>query len=130
MSAYTFKNLKHVEDSAPGFGFAPDIEARFARDELECEKGAVGYFRLAPGKRFPFGHRQKQQEEIYVVLGGSGRMKVAENIVALGPLDAVRVPPQTARGIEAGPEGLEYIVFGAPHTGPGDGELVEAWWPE
>jgi mannose-6-phosphate isomerase-like protein (cupin superfamily) len=131
MSAYTHKHLSdEVEDSAPGFGLAPDVQARFARDVLECEKGAIGHFRLAAGARSPFGHRQKLQEEIYVVIGGSGRIKVDDDLVDLAPLSAVRVAPEAARALAAGPEGLEYIVFGAPHTGPGDGEMVKGFWPE
>jgi mannose-6-phosphate isomerase-like protein (cupin superfamily) len=131
MPNYTLKNLtQDVEDSAPGFGLAPNVQAHFARDVLECEKGAVGYFRVAPNARMPFGHTQKTQEEFYVVISGSGRMKLDDEIVDLRPLDAVRVAPETVRGIEGGPEGIEYVAFGAPHTGPGDGEVVQGWWSD
>ncbi len=129
MPNYTVQNLKRdVRDSAPDGGLAPDVEARFARDALECEKGAVGFFRIAPNARMPFGHRQKTQEEIYVVVSGGGRMKLDDDMLEIGPFDAVRVAPETARGIEAGPDGIEYLAFGAPHTGSGDGEIVKDWW--
>jgi mannose-6-phosphate isomerase-like protein (cupin superfamily) len=131
VTAFTHCNLRRdVEDTAPSFNIAPDVEARFSRDVLECEKGAVGYFRLAPNKRFPFAHRQKLQEETYVVIGGGGRMKIGDEIIDLAPLDAVRVVPEVGRALESGPDGLEYVVFGAPHTGPGDGEMVEGFWTE
>ena len=42
-------------------------------------------------------------------------------------MDAIRVAPKVARGFEAGPEGLELLVFGPHHDK--DGELVtEGFW--
>ena len=95
MARYTLKNLKkEVEDSAKRFGFAPDLEARFAREELELEKSGLTYQRLAPNFRIPFGHRHKEQEEVYVLVSGSGRLKLDEEILEL---------PAMGRG--ADPEG-------------------------
>ena len=131
MSAYTHKNLKtDVEDMAPGFGMSPQVEARFAREALDCEKGGVSYERLAPDTRMPFGHSHKQQEEIYVVVSGGGRVKLDDEIRDVSQWDAIRVEGSTMRAFEAGPDGLEVIAFGAPNTGPGDGDIVPGWWAE
>src|SRR5207247_9900296 len=101
------------------------MEFRAATKALELEKSALSYQRVPPGYRFPYGHTHKKQEEVYVVLCGSGRMKVDDEIVELEEWDAVRVPPGTWRGYEAGPEGLEILVIGAPKLGEGPCEAVE-----
>lgn len=130
MAGYTLVNLREVEDMAPRFGFAPDAESRFARSALELEKSGLSYFRLAPGFRFPFGHRHEEQEEVYVVMSGNARMKVEEEILDLRDGDALRVPPELARGIEGGPDGCELLVLGAPNTGNKDTEMLPGWWEE
>jgi uncharacterized cupin superfamily protein len=128
MAGYTVVNLKEVEDQAPRFGLSPDLEARMARVALELENSGVSYQRIAPGFRVPFGHKHKRQEEIYVLLSGSLRVKLEDDVVELKPLDAVRVAKETMRGFEAGPEGAELLAIGAPNTGPGDAETVPGWW--
>ena len=129
MSGYTIKNLKDVQDSAPKFGMQ-GVEARFASGDLELEKSGLSYQRLDPGVRIPFGHTQKQQEEVYVVLGGSGRVKLDDEIVDIGAHDVVRVDSSVMRGFEGGPDGVEILAFGAPHTGPGDAEMQQDWWTD
>ena len=128
MADYTVVNLKEVEDQAPNFGLSPQLEARMARVALGLENSGVSYQRLAPKFRVPFGHKHKNQEEIYVLVGGSARIKLEDEVVDLKPFDAVRVPKDTMRGFEAGPEGAEFIAIGAPNTGPGDAEVVQGWW--
>jgi uncharacterized cupin superfamily protein len=128
MADYTVVNLKEVEDQAPNFGLSPQLEARMARVALGLENSGVSYQRLAPNFRVPFGHKHRNQEEIYVLVGGSARIKLEDEVVDLKPLDAVRVPKDTMRGFEAGPEGAEFIAIGAPNTGPGDAEVVQGWW--
>jgi mannose-6-phosphate isomerase-like protein (cupin superfamily) len=131
MGAYTHLNLKNdVEDQAPKFGMSPDMEARMARVPLELEEFGVSYQRLAPNYRPPFGHKHKNQEEVYVVVGGGGRAKLEDEIVELKPWDALRVPKDTMRGFEAGPEGMEVIAIGAPNTGPGDADMANDWWTD
>jgi mannose-6-phosphate isomerase-like protein (cupin superfamily) len=130
VAAYTLVNLEEVDDSARAYGLSPQLEARFAREPLGLEQAGVSLQRLAPGYRIPFGHRHRTQEELYVILAGGGRIKLDDEVVELRRWDAVRIPPQTMRCIEAGPEGLELLAFGAPSTGPGDAELVPGWWPE
>jgi hypothetical protein len=132
VAGYTLVNLKDVEDQAPRGGLSPNLEARFASGALGLEKSGISYQRLAPNFRLPFGHKQKQQEEVYLILGGSGRAKLDDEIVEVKPLDVLRVPPETMRGFEAGPDGVELIVFGAPNTGgpATDTEPVPGWWSD
>jgi mannose-6-phosphate isomerase-like protein (cupin superfamily) len=130
VSRYTKVNLKEVEDQAVRFGLAPNIEARMARVPLELQNSGVSYQRMAPDFRVPFGHKHKQQEEVYVLVSGSARMKLDDEIVELRQWDAVRVPNATTRGFEAGPEGAEFIVVGAPNTGPGDADVEHDWWKD
>ncbi len=130
MAGYTKQNLKEVEDQAPNFGLSPDLEARFARVALDAELIGITYERLAPNLRLPWGHKHKTQEEIFLLVGGSARMKLDDDVVELRLWDAVRVAKETMRGLEAGPEGAELIVTGAPNTGPGDAETTADWWSD
>ena len=131
MGGYTKLNLKDdVEDQAPKFGLEGKIESRMARVALELEQPGLSYLRLAPNYRLPFGHTHKTQEEIYVLIGGAARAKVEDEVVDLKALDALRVHKDTMRSFEAGPEGAEMIAVGAPHTGPGDAEMVNDWWSD
>jgi mannose-6-phosphate isomerase-like protein (cupin superfamily) len=126
MADYTRVNLKDVENMAPKFGMPPGLEARFAREALEFEKGGMSYFRFDPNFRTPFGHRHAEQEEVYVVLSGTARIKLDDEIVELGPLEAIRVPGSVTRCLEGGPEGAEVLAFGAPQAK--DAEMLPNWW--
>lgn len=130
MSGYTIVNLKEVEDQAPNFGLAPNIEARFANEPLEMQKSGISYLRLGPNVRTPFGHKHKTQEELYVVVGGDGRVKIDDEVKELKPWDAVRVAREKMRCFEGGPEGIEILAFGAPRTAPDDAEMVPDWWTD
>lgn len=131
---FTRRNLKEeVEDVGSNFDGPPDLEFRLATRALELEHSGLCYQRIPPGHRFPYGHTHRQQEEVFVVVGGSGRIKLDEEIVELRRWDAVRVPPGTWRGYEAGPDGLELLVIGAPHLGENPREDVEGkrdWWTD
>ena len=129
MSTYTKQNLNEVENQAPKFGMPPELEARFARTALEGETLGLSLMTLAPNFRIPFGHKHEGQEEVYVVLHGSARIKVEDEIVELGPMDALRIAMDTMRGVEAGPEGVEYLAFGAGDD-PKDAEMVQDWWSD
>ena len=128
MSDYTHLNLKEVEDQAPKFGLSPDLEFRMGRVPLDMEQAGLSYMRVGPNYRVPFGHNHKNQEEVYVVVAGSGRVKVGDEVRDLAQWDAVRVHKDTMRGFEAGADGLEIIAIGAPNTGPGDAEMEQGWW--
>ncbi|HYX85626.1 MAG TPA: hypothetical protein VE777_11700 [Gaiellales bacterium] len=130
-AAYTLKNIKEIEDSAVRFGLSPYLEARFARSELELEHSGLSYQRLGPRFRIPFGHRHQHQEELYVVVRGGGRAKLGDEVVDLKAWDVLRVPPETMRGFEAGPDGLEIIAFGAPTRGQkNDADMAQEWWTD
>ena len=125
---YSIKNLADVEDKAPGFGFDEVQEARFAREDLGAETIGLAFHRVKAGKRQAFAHRHKQAEEIYVVIGGTGRVKLDDDVRDVGPLDAIRVAPRVARAFEADPQqNLELLVFGPRHSR--DGEILqEDFW--
>jgi mannose-6-phosphate isomerase-like protein (cupin superfamily) len=125
---FTKLNLADVDDAAPANGFGDRWEARVAREPLGAERTGVTHFRLKPGKRSPFTHRHTDAEEIYVVVGGSGRAKLDGELLDVVRLDCLRVPPATARAFEAGPDGLELLAFGVHH--PSDGEPVEDPWTD
>jgi mannose-6-phosphate isomerase-like protein (cupin superfamily) len=125
---FTLKNLAEVNDSAPKFGFAEVQEARFANDELEAEQTGVSYQRVKPGKRQAFAHRHERAEEVYVVLRGSGQVKLDDQIVDLRELDAIRVAPGVTRAFQAGSDGLELLAAGPRHDG--DGDVLPGWWSD
>ena len=130
MAGYTKLNLKEdVEDQAPKFGM-PELEFRMARVPLELENSGVTYLRIDPNFRLPFGHTHNVQEEVYVLVSGSARLKLDDDIVELKPFDAVRIHKETMRNLEGGPEGAELIAIGAPNTGPGDGPMTQDWWTD
>ena len=125
---FTHKTLTDVDDSAPGFGFGELQEARFATGDLDAEDTGVSFHRVKPSKRQGFAHRHEEAEEVYVVVSGSGRVKLDDAIVELGPLDALRVSPGVTRQFEGGDEGLELVAFGPRHEG--DGEIIPGWWDD
>lgn len=125
---YTLKRLTEVEDSAPKFGLGDVQEARFCTGDLGAETAGLSFYRLKSGMRQPFGHKHDKAEEVYVVLAGSGRVKLDDEIVDLAKHDAVRVAPGVMRSFEAGSDGMEMLALGPHHDG--DGELVQGWWAE
>jgi quercetin dioxygenase-like cupin family protein len=131
---FTLRNLKaDVEDVGRQFNGAPDLAFHLATTPLELQHSGLGYQRIPPGYRFPFGHTHDKQEEVYVVVRGSGRMKLDDEIIELKELDAVRVAPGTWRGYEAGPDGLDILVVGAPNLGDVQREDVSGqrnWWTD
>ena len=129
MSApFTHLKLTDVKDSAPEFGMEEVQEARFAKGDLDAEKTGVSHQRLKPGQRNPFGHKHDDAEEVYVVIGGSGRMKLDDEIIEVEALDAIRVSPEVIRAFEAGDDGIEVLAVGARHDG--DGEVIPGWWSD
>ena len=124
---YTHLNLAEVEDMAPRFGLDPQLEARFATRPLAASRTGVSHQRLRPGARQPFGHRHRHAEEVVVVLAGSGQVKIDDELRDVRPLDAIRFAPGSARAFQAGPDGLDLLVFGPHHTG--DAVLDQSFWP-
>jgi quinol monooxygenase YgiN len=126
-SGYTHLNLEDVEDMAPRFGLGDSGESRFATRPLGAARTGLSYQRLRPGVRQMFGHRHHHAEEVFVVLAGGGRVKIDAEIRVVRPLDAIRFAPGSTRAFEAGPEGLEFVVFGPHHRG--DAVMDPEFWP-
>jgi mannose-6-phosphate isomerase-like protein (cupin superfamily) len=128
---FTLKNLKDLTDIGSNFNGPPDLEFRHATAALGLEQSGLSYQRVPPGYRFPVGHTHKTQEEVYAVVRGSGRMKLDDQVIEIKEWDVVRVSPGTWRGYEAGADGLEILVFGAPSLGEHVRDDVEGqrdWW--
>lgn len=125
---YVIKNLRDAEDMAPKFGFDALQEARFPWRDLGAERTGLALIRVKPGQRQPFAHRHREAEEIYVVIAGSGRIKLDGDIQNLRPLDAVRIAPGVAHALEGGKDGIEFLAFGPRHEG--DGEMVDDFWAD
>jgi quinol monooxygenase YgiN/quercetin dioxygenase-like cupin family protein len=127
-AGYAHVNLNDIEDMAPRFGMGEQGEARFATRPLDARRTGLSHQRLRPGVRQAFGHRHQHAEEVFLVLAGSGRIKVDDEIEDVVPLDAIRIAPGSTRAFEAGPDGLEFVVFGTHHRG--DAVLDQAFWTE
>jgi quercetin dioxygenase-like cupin family protein len=129
VAGYTKLNLtEDVENSAEKFGMGEVLQAHFARQAIEATNFGLSLQRLKPGARMPFGHRHSEQEEVYVVVGGSGRLKIEDEVLELAQWDAVRVDPELVRNLEAGPDGMDVLAFGAP--GVRDSEQFMNWWTD
>jgi mannose-6-phosphate isomerase-like protein (cupin superfamily) len=128
LTDYEIKNLREVEDMAVKHGFSETQEARFPREELGAEATGLAYHLVRPGRRQAFAHRHGEAEEVNVVLSGGGRVKLDEEVIDIGPMDAIRIAPHVTRAFEAGPDGLELLVFGPHHAG--DSEMVQGFWDD
>jgi len=126
--SYTRKNLREVDDSAAKFGISETQEARFAHGDLDAQDTGLSYHVVRAGRRQAFGHRHENAEEVYVVLSGGGYLKLDDEILQVGPMDAIRVAPEVTRAFEAGDDGLEVLAFGPRHAG--DGELLPDFWTD
>lgn len=128
MADYTLKNLTEAENMAEKFGYEEFQEARFPARDLDAEATGLALIQVKPGQRQPFAHRHDDAEEIYVVIKGNGRIKLDDEVVELGPLDAIRIAPPVTRSLEAGPDGLDVLAFGPHHDS--DGEIVKDFWAD
>lgn len=106
------------------YGHGKDMEARFATKPLQLQKSGLGFQKVLPGRSIPFKHKHSEQEEVFIIVDGNGRMELDDEVVEVRPWDAVRVPPEVLRTVEAGPNGLEMIIVGAPYTDKNDAELI------
>ena len=128
MSDYAIVNLLECDDTVQGR--LPGLEGRFSRKHLGSRDLGVSHWKYAPNLRNPTGHRHREQEEAYVVVAGSGRVRLDDEILDIRQWDVVRVAPGVIRGFEAGPDGLELVAVGGPRPEGGDGEVVDAPWPD
>ncbi len=128
MSSYAIVNLFDVENSVGDR--APGIEGRFARKHLDSRDLGVSHFRYGANLRSPVAHSHGEQEEAYVVVAGSGRVLLDDQVHDLREWDVLRVAPEVVRAFEAGPEGLDILAVGGPRPADGDGVMGPAEWPD
>jgi mannose-6-phosphate isomerase-like protein (cupin superfamily) len=121
--SYTIKNLREVGDAAAEAGVSDSLEARFAHQDLGSERSGLSYQVVKAGRRQPFPHKHAEMEEIYVVVSGTGRVKLDDEIEEVGPLDAIRIAPSVTRAFEAGDDDLVLLAF-SPRA-PGDAQIVK-----
>ncbi|HMC06461.1 MAG TPA: cupin domain-containing protein [Solirubrobacterales bacterium] len=114
----------------PGFG-----EMRSFTDALGAEEVAFTW-RLMPsgtGGKGSYGHRHKDQEEIYFVVRGNVQFKLDDEVVDAGPQTAVRVPTHVFRSVHNdGPDEAELIICSKCATGDeAEAEQTDAdFWPD
>ena len=125
MTGWSRKNFEDLRDVSPA---EVPMRWRFARDALGSPELGVSRFTYEPGARMPWGHRHRAQEEVYVVVEGSGRAKLDDEVVELRKWDALRVAPAVVRSFEAGPDGLELICIGGPKPKGPDSERFPDFW--
>lgn len=122
-------NLEQAKNVAPDYGMGDMGEARFLRRDLGAERIGLAHYRMNAGRRIGFGHRHTESEEVYVVIRGSGRFKVEEEIFDVGVNDVVYCAPTAMRAWEAGPDGLELLAFGG-HAETESADMEPGWWTD
>jgi mannose-6-phosphate isomerase-like protein (cupin superfamily) len=128
MPDYAIVNLLEIEDSVGDR--VPGLEGRFSRKLIASRDLGISHFRYAPNLRSPRGHSHREQEEAYVVVTGSGRVRLDDEIRDIEQWNVIRVAPQVVRAFEAGPDGLELIAIGGPKPEDGDGVVADTPWPD
>ena len=121
-ASHTLVGLRELPDDNAEGSFGAGYDARFARAALACEQTGVSLQRLDAGARQAFAHHHQADEEVYVVLAGSGVATVDDETIDLQPWSALRVAPAAVRSFAAGPDGLEFLAFGT-HT-EDDGKIL------
>jgi quercetin dioxygenase-like cupin family protein len=124
---WTKRNFDELEDRSPA---DVPMRWRFSRNAVHSSQVGVSRFTYEPGARMPFGHRHREQEEVYVVTAGGGRLRVDDEIIEVRKGDVIRVAPHVVRGFAAGPSGLEMIAIGNDRPEDGDGEMVHDFWTD
>lgn len=122
---WTKKNFAKLRDKSPRD--AP-MQWRMARDALGSPELGVSRFTYEPEARMPFAHRHREQEELYVVVGGSGRARLDGEEIALEAWDVLRVAPAVIRSFAAGADGLDLICIGGRKPSGGDTERFDDPW--
>src|SRR5262245_54687287 len=127
MPDYAIVNLLEIDDDVQGR--VEGLEGRFSRKFLNSRDLGVSHWKYAPNLRSSRGHSHREQEEAYVVISGSGRVRLDDEVRDIRQWDVIRVAPEVVRGFEAGPDGLELIAVGGPKPEGGDGVLSDSPWP-
>lgn len=125
MPDWTRANFDDLRDVSPG---GVPMQWRFARKALGSPELGVSRFTYEPGARMPWGHRHREQEEVYVVVAGSGRANLDGEVIDVETWDALRVAPAVVRSFEAGPDGMEMICIGGRKPEGPDSERFPDFW--
>jgi mannose-6-phosphate isomerase-like protein (cupin superfamily) len=128
MSDYAIVNLLEIDDSVEGR--VQGLEGRFSRKHIGSRDLGISHWRWEPHVRTTSAHSHREQEEAYVVVNGSGRIRLDDEIRDVRRWDVIRVAPEVVRAFEAGPDGLEIIAVGGPKPEGGDGVVSESPWPD
>jgi quercetin dioxygenase-like cupin family protein len=127
MPDYAIVNLLEIDDSVQGR--VAGLEGRFSRKFLGSRDLGVSLWRYAPNTRNA-AHSHREQEEAYVVVAGSGRVRLDDEVRDIRKWDVVRIAPEVVRAFEAGADGLELIAVGGPKPEGGDGMASDTPWPD
>jgi mannose-6-phosphate isomerase-like protein (cupin superfamily) len=132
MSAYTVVNVDEAPDPT---GDYPG-EMRMLTRPLAAEQMALTYRRMPPQtggmKGLRWGHSHKTQEEIYFVLSGTLRVKVADEEFDLGPKQALRLSPDCVRAVwNDGDEDVELVMCSVKVEDlRSEAEIHQDFWPD
>ena len=111
--SYSFAHLDQIEPSGPGG------VVRFVRRELGATAFSINHFTLAAGASGrEHDESDSKQEEVMVVLAGSGVLRVDGDELELKPGRLVRLDPEATRVPVAGADGLTFITIGSPREDP------------
>ena len=116
MTNFTIINLKDLEDMAPKHGHSDMMQSRFASKDLELKESGLGYQILSANAKLPFKHKHKMQEEVFLILSGTGKMILDQETIKVKPLDVIRVGADVVRSLKADNKELAFVIFGAPAT--------------
>lgn len=132
MSGYSIVTRDEAPDfmaQYPGYG-----EMRFFAEPAEAEQVAFTWRSMPAGTggKGSYGHRHKDQEEVYFVLSGRLLFKLGEDVVEVGPHTVVRVAADTYRSVHNdGPEDAELVICSVKaEAAEAEPDLTPDFWPE
>ena len=128
MSDFAIVNLLEIDDSLAGR--VDGLEERFEPQVPRLDRSRRAATGATPRVPSPGAHSHREQEEAYVVVSGSGRVRLGDEIRDVRLWDVIRVAPAVVRAFEAGPDGLDLIAVGGPKPEGGDGVPSDSPWPD
>jgi uncharacterized cupin superfamily protein len=135
VSDYTILRAADAPDytgDAPGafLGYGPALGAE--QIALNIRVLAPHTANVPPGGDSARGHSHRTIEEIYLVLSGEIAVKLGNDVVTLGPRDAVRIPPATPRAVRNDAEDDAVFLMASLRVEDHAAESVgqEGFWPD
>src|SRR5581483_7749324 len=106
---YSVVTVSEIEPGGPGGS------VRFVRRALGVEAFGINWFELGPNvEGYEHNEGSSGQEEVNVIVAGSGVYRVEGEEIACEPGTIFRFDPETTRQPVAGPDGLTMVAIGAP----------------